>query len=340
MRRREVLRYSALLGLGAASTTVLGSCSNQTGSSPPGETSSQDKTPLKAALLPWIGWGSAHIAEKKGFFTEEGIEVQQTVFQTVTEINTSLLAKQMDLGWLVAVDLIVLSEKAPDLKFIYACDYSGDVDAIVGHGVNSAADLKGKKFAREDVPYEIVFTGRFLETAGLTEKDLQIQSLLTPDATAAFVAGKVDAVATYEPFVSKALKERPGSKILKTPKGTNIIINGLASSGALLQTRREDVLAYLRAIAKGLKFSQDNPQEANELIAKWVGITPAEVADQLTRIKLMDMAANRAVAFNPSDPLSVMQSIDSAAPILIKAGKVDKAVPGKDLVDGSLVKAL
>jgi NitT/TauT family transport system substrate-binding protein len=340
MHRREVLRYSALLGLGAASTSILGSCSNQTGSSPSGETGSQNKTPLRVALIPWIGWGSAHIAEKKGFFGEEGIEVQQTVFQTVSEVNTSLLAKQMDLAWLVAVDLVVLSEKTPDLKFIYACDYSGDVDAIVGYGVNSAADLKDKKLAREDIPYEVVFTSKFLESAGLTEKDVQIQSLPVPDATAAFVAGKVDAVTTYEPFIGKALKERPGSKILKTVKDTNIIVNGLAGSGALLQARREDVLAYLRAIAKGMKFSQDSPQEANEIVAKWVGITPAEVADQMKRIRLMDMAANKSVVFNPSDPLNVIQSIDSAAPILVSTGKAAKAVPGKDLVDDSFVKAL
>ena len=166
MRRRDIIRSSAFLALGAVSTSIIGSCGKQpsapvvTKDTPSPATSSTAKTPLKIALIPWIGWGSAHIADVKGYFKEEGIEVKQTVFQTVSEVNTALLSKQMDMSWLVALDLLVLAEKAPDLKFIYASDYSGEVDAIVSHGIKTPADLKGKKIAREDIPYEVVFTNK------------------------------------------------------------------------------------------------------------------------------------------------------------------------------------
>jgi NitT/TauT family transport system substrate-binding protein len=339
MHRREILRSSALFSLSAVSTAILGSCGDRTTTSSGGNNSS-GKSPLRVALIPWIGWSSAHVAQEKGFFKEAGIEVQQIKFQTVSEVNTALLAKKVDLAWLVAGDLIVLTDKAPDLKFIYASDYSGDVDAIVGYGINTGADLKGKKVAREDIPYEVVFTNTYLESVGLTEKDVQLLSLPVPDGTAAFIAGKVDAVTTYEPFIGKALKGRPGAKILYTAKGTNIIPNGLAGSLAVMQQRKQDVLAYLRAIDKATKFAKDNPKEANEIVAKWVGITPDEIADQMTRIKLFDIASNKAVVFNSSDKLNVINSIDSAAPILVKAGKATKTTPGKDLVDDSFVKAL
>jgi NitT/TauT family transport system substrate-binding protein len=339
MRRREILRSSALFTLGAVSTSILGSCGNQDTQKTSGN-SSKGKSPLRVAMIPWIGWGSVHIAEQKGFFKAEGIEVQQTVFQTVSEVNTALLAKQMDLAWLVAVDLVVLTEKEPDLKFIYSSDYSGEVDAIVGYKINTAADLKGKKLAREDIPYEVVFTGKYLESVGLTDKDVQILSLPVPDATTAFIAGKVDAATIYEPFIGKALKERPGSKVLYTAKGTNVIPNGLAGSAKVLGDRREDTLAYLRAISKAMKFAKENPKESNELLAKWVGITAKEVEEQMKHVKLLDMEANKAIVFNAGNPLNVIQSIDSAAPILVKSGKAVKAVPGKGLVDDSFVKAL
>jgi NitT/TauT family transport system substrate-binding protein len=336
MRRREILQSSALFTLGTLSTAILGSCGNQ--ANQPTASNAPGKAPLRLALVPWIGWSCAHIAEQKGFFKAEGIEVQQTVFQTVSEVNTALLAKQVDLAWLVAVDLLVLTEKAPDLKYIYASDYSGDVDAIVS--AVAAADLKGKKIAREDIPYEVVFANKFLASVGLTEKDVEIVSLPVPDGTAAFVAGKVDAVVSYEPFIGKALKEKAGSKVLYTAKNTNVIPNGLAGSAQILQERRNDVLAYLRALGKAIKFAKDNPTEANEMVAKWVGITAPEVADQMTRIKLLDGEANKAIVFNPTNPLNVVQSIDTAGPILVKAGKAPKALPGKDLVDDSFVKAL
>jgi NitT/TauT family transport system substrate-binding protein len=338
MRRREILRSSALFALGALSTAALGSCGNQTAQDFQGGAGS--KTPLRVALIPWVGWGSAQIAEAKGLFKEEGIEVKQTVFQTVSEVNTALLSGQMDMAWVAATDLLVLTEKAPDLKFIYASDYSGEVDAIVGYGISTPADLKGKKIAREDTPYEVVFTGKYLESVGLTDKDVQILSLPVPDASAAFITGKVDAAVLYEPFIGKAIQGRPGSKILYTAKGTNIIVNGLAGPSKVLKDRRKDVIAYLRAIDKAMKLAKDNAAETNEILAKWTGITAKEVSGQLSRVRLLDMAQNESIVFNASGTLNVMGSIDSAAPLLTKAGKITKALKGDSLVDSSFVKAL
>jgi NitT/TauT family transport system substrate-binding protein len=340
MRRRDILRSSALLTVSAVTTAILGSCNQQTSPTPKNAASPASKAPLRIAMIPWIGWGSVHIAEVKGFFKEEGIEVKQTVFQTVTEVNTALLSKAVDMSWLVALDLLVLAAKAPDLKFIYASDYSGEVDAIVSNGINAPADLKGKKIAREDIPYEVVFTNKYLESVGLTEKDVQMVSLAVPEAHTAFITGKVDVATIYEPFVSKALKGRPGSKVLYTAKNSNVIANGLAADSSLLKTRRADVLAYLRAIAKAMKYAAANPKETNELLAKWVGATPAEVTSQMAQVKLLDMAANKSIVFDEKNPLNVVNSINSAAPILTKAGKISQVLAGKDLVDGSFVNAL
>jgi NitT/TauT family transport system substrate-binding protein len=334
MRRRDILRSSALFTVGALSTTILGSCGNQT------STQNTKKSPLRIALIPWVGWGSVHIAEVKDFFKAEGIEVQQTVFQTVSEVNTALLSKQVDLAWLVALDLLVLSSKTPDLKFIYASDYSGEVDAIIGYGINAPTDLKGKKIAREEVPYEIAFTGKYLDSIGLTEKDVNVLSIPVPDATSAFVTGKVDAAVIYEPFVGKALKQRPGSKVLHTAKGTNIIVNGLTGSQSLLQNRREDILAYLRAVDKATKFQKDNPTETHQILAKWTGTTEKEIADQITRIKLHDIASNKSIVFNTSEKLHVATGIDAAASVLKRTGQITKEVAGRELVDDSFVKAL
>jgi NitT/TauT family transport system substrate-binding protein len=342
MRRRHILQFTALSTLGMFFSPVLNSCSNQV---KPSVTTTQpqggiETKPLNIALIPWIGWGRVQIAEVQGFFKEAGLNVNQILFQTVTEVNTALLSKKADLAWLVAVDLVTLTAQVPDLKFILVADYSGAVDAILGHGIEKPADLKGKKLAREDIPYEVVFVEKYLQFAGLTDQDVEIISMPVPDASAAFVAGKVDAVATYEPFITKSLQERPGSKRLFTAEKSNIIPNGLAGPGEVLQTRREEILAYMRALDKAMKFSQENPQEANEIVAKWVGISAEDVGKQMKQINLLDNAANKAIAFSPGHPLSVAASIDSAAPILVKAGKAPKIVAGKDLIDDSFINAL
>ena len=111
---------------------------------------------------------------------------------------------------------MVLSDTPPGLKFIYASDYSGEVDAIVGRNVAGPADLAGKTLAREEVPYEIVFVDKFLESAGLSKDDVNVVPLTAADGSVALVAENLDAVATYEPFVSNAIYASDENSILFT----------------------------------------------------------------------------------------------------------------------------
>lgn len=346
MRRRTILRSSALLALSAASTVIF-SCNSPTASGPT-DTANSDgsavgsnsNSPLQVALVPWLGWGETKIAEVQGFFEEAGIEIEQTVFQSVTEVNTAFLSGQVDMAWLVASDLVVLSDTTPGLKFIYASDYSGEVDAIVGRNVASPADLAGKTIAREEVPYEIVFVEKFLESAGLSKTDVNVVPLTAADGSVALVAENLDAVATYEPFVSNAVNASDENTVLFTAAGTNIIVNGLAAPEDLLTERREDILSYLQALEKANQFRENNPEEANNIIAEWIEVTPEEVADLMGKITMLDIADNQAIAFSEENDLNAANSISDAGPILVEAGAAKTATPGAELVDGSFVNEL
>ncbi len=338
MRRRTVIKSSALLALGAVSSVGLNSCGNKSATSQNGGAGPSDQV-LRVGLVPWVGWSRTHIAEKKGFFAEEGIKVEQTVFDTVTAVNDALLAKEIDLAWLVAADLVVLADEAPGLKFVMASDYSGDVDAIVGRNIGGAEGARGKTFAREDIPFQIVFLHKYLESIGLNEKDIKVVSLEVPDGAKALQAKEVDAVAAYEPFVGSALKEE-GAEILFSAEGTNIIANGLAGHSPVLQSRRQDILAYMRGLNKALDYAKANPDEANQMIAEWVGATPEETKEIMAKVNLMDLEANKSIAFSPSNELNIANSFDSAVPILVSAGKATSEVPGASFVDSSFVDAL
>lgn len=279
------------------------------------------------------------MAEQKGFFEEERVKVEQTVFDSVTAVNDALLAREIDLAWLVAADLVVLADEAPALKFVMASDYSGDVDAVIGRGISSPEEARGKKFAREDVPFGVVFMNKYLESIGLTEKDVEIVSLEVPDGVKALQAGEVDAVAAYEPFVGAALKEE-GTQILFSAEGTNIIANGLAGHSPVLQSRRQDILAYMRALNTALNFSRENPDEANQIIAEWIGSSVEETEDMMNKVNLLDLEANKEIAFSTEHQLSIANSFDSAVPILVSAGKATSEVPGVSFVDSSFIQAL
>ncbi len=334
MRRRTIIKSSAILGVSALTTSVFSSCTP-----PPSKTSKSSK-PLQVGVLLWFGCEGMFLAGQKNLFTTP---VEQKYFSTVTELYEALLAGKLDVAAVVATDLLVLTERVPNIKTIMVTDYSGEVDGILaGNQVTRPEDLRGKKFAREDVPYEIVFVGEFLKLGGMTEKDVQIVSMTAEDGAAAFAAGKVDAVATYDPHLGKALKRRPDARLLFSPKKSNIIPNAIVAHGQVITERRHEVQEYLRSVDKGLKYSADQAHraEVDGMMAKWLGVTASEVAVQRSKIYILDIVKNKIDAFNPASHLNVEDSVRSGGQILWEAGKLKKLVDASTIIDGSLIKSL
>lgn len=129
MRRRTLIKSSALFGLGALGTNIISSCVQPNNNPIPNTTTSKGLKPLRVGLLPWLGWEGLYIADLKKLYAAEGIEVQQTIFKSPTEVNDALLAGKLDLAAGVGADLFSLTAKVPNIKVIMVTDYSGEVDA-------------------------------------------------------------------------------------------------------------------------------------------------------------------------------------------------------------------
>ena len=113
--------------------------------------------PLAVSTNPWSGYSGHHVALKKGFYAQSGLKIQDILFQSNSEQIDAFLAGKTDLAWVTAGDVIQMAGKDPNLKIIFLCDYSDGSDGILGRGIKTAADLRGKTLVREDVLFERVF---------------------------------------------------------------------------------------------------------------------------------------------------------------------------------------
>ncbi|MBE9010853.1 ABC transporter substrate-binding protein, partial [Pseudanabaenaceae cyanobacterium LEGE 13415] len=207
---------------------------------------------LSVSTNPWSGYSGHHVAMKKEFYKQAGLNIEDTLFQSNTEQITAFLAGKTDLAWMTAGDVIQMAGKDPNLRIIFLCDYSNGADGILGRGIKIPSDLKGKTLAHENVLFQKVLLRAYLEKGGLTEKDITIRDMPAPDAATAFSAKRVDAAVTYEPFLTKAAKEGGGDVIFSS-KGTNLIADVLVTRPNLIATRRNDLLAFLKAADQGIK---------------------------------------------------------------------------------------
>jgi NitT/TauT family transport system substrate-binding protein len=180
-------------------------CTQQPNATTP-VTTSPSSAPLVSATNSWVGYSGHYVAVKKGFFAQEGLNIQDKFFPASTEEITALLAGKLDIAWLSSGDTIQAISKDPSLKIIYLVDYSNGADGIIGRNVATPKDAKGKSIARENLLFEKILLQAYLKQGGLTENDLKVQDMPAADAGIAFAANKVDMAVTFEPFLTKNAK--------------------------------------------------------------------------------------------------------------------------------------
>jgi NitT/TauT family transport system substrate-binding protein len=292
--------------------------------------------PIVSGDISWVGYSGNYVANKKGFFAQEGLDIQDKTFANTSDEVTALLAGKLEIAWLTSGDAIQVIEKDPSLKVIYLVDYSNGADGIIGRDITAPKDAKGKSIARENVLFEKVLLQAYLKQGGLTEKDLKVQDIPASDAGTAFAAKKVDMAVTFEPFLTKNAKIG-GGKVVFSTKDTNLIADVIVVKDKLIQKRKKDLQAYLRAVDKAVKLINAGDLEAIKISAEKMGVTSAEVKEQLTGVKVFDLDGNKSIGFNKSNPKNLIANLELMAKAAEEFKVITKPMKLESLYDDSIV---
>lgn len=247
-----------------------------------------DLETYKVGYNNWIGYVGLFVAQTKGFFKAEGLEVKMQSFSAPGDGLVPLLSGDLDAHLSTADSVITALDKAPGkLTIVYLTDTSAGADAIVAKKeIKSIADLKGKSVAATAGQCNELLLRKALERAKLTMKNVNLINMNPDDAGAAFAAGKLDVAVTWEPWITKVKADEKGHVIFSSADTPNILLDVLAISQSTASKKRKQTEAFVRALNKGNEFAITDPKEASEIAAKALELTPAEVQDMLFKVKL------------------------------------------------------
>jgi NitT/TauT family transport system substrate-binding protein len=300
--------------------------------------SSSKSPPLISATNTWVGLAGQHVAVGKNFFSDEGLNVKDLLFQTDTEEMTAFMAKKIDLAWLTSGSAIQMAAKNPSIKIVYLVDYSNGSDGIVGRDIPSPQVAKGKIVGRENILFEKVLLRAYLQKGGLTEKDVVVKDMAASDAAAAFGAKHVDLAVTYEPYLTIAAKQGKGD-IIFTTKDTNLIADVIVARESLIKSRKADLQAYFRAVDKAVKLLNANDSEALSMTGRKLGVKPGEVKTQLKGATLFDLDENKAIAFDKNNPKSVIGNLELTSNAAYDFKMIPAPLKVESLYDDSVIKS-
>src|SRR5882724_10413598 len=179
---------------------------------------------VKLAHSTWVGYGPLYIAQEKGFFKKHGVDVELVIMEEPKDRFPAMLAGKIDMI-ASTVDTAILYLRKPDeFQYVVAIDDSNGGDGIVAKKeIQSLADLKGKSVAFSEGSVSEFYLNVLLAKAGLKAGDLTAVNMAAPEAGAAFVANKVDAAVTWEPWLSRGKKTEFGHLLVDSSTSPGLI---------------------------------------------------------------------------------------------------------------------
>ncbi len=274
----SILSVGLLAGCGASSQQA---ASADAGSSGSGGSSSAEVTEFTAygVLDPQIS-AQQIIADKNGYFAEEGLTVTNQLLQSGTDISPLVSSGDAQVSFESTYTCISLAANDVAIKALSCTSDSGDTQSVVvrnAANIQSAADFEGKKIGISNGAAVMLAIRNMCEELDVDYDAIEFVYMNPSDQIAAFERGDIDAMACWEPWVSQAVAL--DGTLLFT--GLNSYIPGAEGEVNWLNFNStvqvtDEFLAenpttcqkLLRALAKATDFINENKEEAAAIIAK------------------------------------------------------------------------
>lgn len=249
--------------------------------------------PLKIAYSDWPGWVAWEIGIQKGWFKEEGVEVEFMWFDYVPSMD-AYVAGKVDAVCMTNGDALVTGATGNPSVGILINDYSNGNDMIVAApGISSVKDLKGKMVGLEEGFVEHLLLLTALEKNGMKPEDVTIVNTPTGETPQVLASKAVDAIGAWQPNSGQALKALPGSKpVFTSADAPGIIYDLLYVSPESLQKNKAEWAKVVKVWYRIADYmaDEDNLDDALKILAGRVNLKPEEYEPLLKGTKILTLA--------------------------------------------------
>lgn len=283
--------------------------------------------PLKVAVNQWPGWLGGIFANNglnpnKAclYWKEHNILVEFVVMDDPVAMTNEFAAGRIDLAWstmdTAATALGGLKRGGAPSKILFQVDYSQGGDAIIARpGINRFEDLAGKTVALIPLSPSDTLLRYGVSNSSLSESQKKgilngkISQELPNAVVSTFAAGKADAIVTWEPNISAALKEVRGSKVIfSTESAANLIGDCFFAKTEFINQHGAILDGFIRGWFNGARQAQNDPQRSIQVMMDsfpdFKALGQKGSLDTLNKVKLTTLADNaKTFGLDGSTPL-------------------------------------
>jgi NitT/TauT family transport system substrate-binding protein len=271
-----------LLLLVAVSLLAAACSSDKGGSSGSGSSGGLETSSITIGSLPVVDAAPAYIADKAGYFKQEGLTVKFQQAQGGAALVPALVSGGIQVAFSNWVSLFLAKSNGIDLTVIADGDkakpgFSG-VFVMPNSPIKTPADLAGKKIAVNTLNnIGGLVISAVLKQQGVDPKSVKFVEVGFPDMGATLQRGDVDAVWVVEPFTS-AVKGTLNARLIFDPFSgptAALPVGGYAVTKKFADENPKTVAAFARAIDKAVTDANADRTKVNEVVPTYIKIDAA-----------------------------------------------------------------
>jgi NitT/TauT family transport system substrate-binding protein len=227
-----------------------------------------------------------YLGVKKGFFTEQGIDLEIRRFNGGRELMTAAAAGEIDAGS-VGTPVLLGAAKGLPVKIIGSPVAPGNPFVLVAQQqFKSVADLKGKKIGGGNLGggSRQAFVA-IAKANGLSLSDFQVLDTGgSANSFAALQAGQLDATITSELSAAKAEQSGFGRVLARASDHFGHYQHSFFfATQKLIDTKPENVKGFLAAYRKSIQYAKAHPDEVIAFGAKELELEEQPLRKVLTK---------------------------------------------------------
>src|SRR6201993_4761697 len=220
-----------------------------------------------------------------------GYKINWRQFGGGGDVIRAMASGDVAIGEVGSTGVATAISQGMDVELFWILEDIASAEALIarnGSGVNTIADLKGKKVGTPFVStshFQLLYA---MQQAGLKPGDVQVLNMRPPEIAAAWGRGDIDATFIWDPVLTQVKKT---GKVLMT--SGDICKKGACTFDGLIVTKKfakenpEFMVALVKALAKADADYRANPKAWTgdkakvDAVAKWSGGKPEDVPDAM-----------------------------------------------------------
>lgn len=304
----------------------------------------KERPPIKIAINQWAGYAHAFLAQEKGFFKKNGVNVELLFKKTTPDSMELFTSGEVSGCFDTIADIVLINSRGISAKVVCVLDYSGGGDVIIARPeIKSLSGLKDKTVSFEGVnTFSHLFVLKSLEKAALSEADLRFADINASGVLQALKDGRIDAGHTWEPTKSQALKE--GYRILADAGDIpGIIIDVLAFNTEIIQERPDDIKRIIKSLFEARDYLKKDPVESIKIMARKMDMTEEEMKIGLEGIDQPDLKENLSLTTTTTTTTTIPSLYITAKMIIdfyLSRGQLSVIPEPGDIIEPKFIKEL